>query len=366
MKYKFAGLIRDRTAAGTTRWRVRVEGARNKRIKIPVGPGEPTFHEHYAAAREGHELEAVRPVVLKTGTLDSLCQNYLDALAKKVEGKSKSPLTLKSYKSLLLQACNVKDELGERMGSLNAAMPSEGFVFIQDSFGSKTGAADNCIKALRAAYSWGEKRGYQKQSPVFEITKVHTNRGGAVPWSVKEMQAFLKRHQPGSTARLWFMISINTLPRISDAGRFGPDHIKIINGTKTIKFQPGKKGSAPVEVPALNQLLDELELHEAGETFLRTEAGNPFASPESLRNRIQDWTAQAGLPAGRTQHGVRRGAAHLLAAAGATQYEIMSLMAHTEAKTSEVYTKGIERAGLAAKAIEKMSRVDFENVSHGE
>lgn len=55
-----------------------------------------------------------------------------------------------------------------------------------------------------------------------------------------------------------------------------------------------------------------------------------------------------------------------MAAAGATQYEIMCLMAHTEAKTSEVYTKGIERAGLAAKAIEKMSRIDFENVSHSE
>jgi len=251
------------------------------------------------------------------------------------------------------------------MGRLNADMPSEGFVFIQDSFGPKTGAADNCIKALRAAYRWGEKRGYAKQSPVFGITKVHRNRGGAVPWSVKEMKAFLKQHQPGSTARLWFMISINTLPRISDVGRFGPDHIESINGTKTIKFQPGKKGSAPVEVPALYQLLDELELHEVTDTFLRTEAGNPFASPESLRNKIQDWTAQAGLPSGRTQHGVRKGAAHLLAAAGATQYEIMCLMAHTEAKTSEVYTKGIERAGLAAKAIEKMSRIDFENVSHG-
>lgn len=59
---------------------------------------------------------------------------------------------------------------------------------------------------------------------------------------------------------------------------------------------------------------------------------------------MQDWTAQAGLPKGRTQHGIRKGAAGLLAKAGATQYEIMSLMAYTQAKTSEVYTERVERA----------------------
>lgn len=73
---------------------------------------------------------------------------------------------------------------------------------------------------------------------------------------------------------------------------------------------------------------------------------------------------EAGLPKGRTQHGVRKGAAGLLAGAGATQYEIICLMAHTQAKTSEIYTKRIERAALAATAINKMSAMNFENVDH--
>jgi hypothetical protein len=67
-------------------------------------------------------------------------------------------------------------------------MPEAGFMHIQDSFGSRTGAADNCIKALRAAYHWGEKRGYPKESPVLTIDKVHEGKGGAVPWDVSEMQ----------------------------------------------------------------------------------------------------------------------------------------------------------------------------------
>ena len=59
MKHHFPGLLRDKTAAGTTRWRVRVEGSPNKKIRIPCGPGEPGFHEHYYAARVGEALETV-------------------------------------------------------------------------------------------------------------------------------------------------------------------------------------------------------------------------------------------------------------------------------------------------------------------
>jgi integrase len=364
MKHEFPGLLRDKTAAGTIRFRVRVEGNRNKKIKIPVGPGEPTFHEHYAAARLGEKVETVKPASVKVGTLDNLCDKYLTFLTAMVEGGTSSNLTLKGHKSLLTQACDVKDGDGDRMGGLNAEMPEEGFVHIQDSFGSRTGAADNCIKALRAAYRWGEKRGYPRMSPVFDVEKVHKNRGGATPWTVKEMRQFFNHHGTGTMARLWLLESLNTLPRIGDTGRLGDEHMSEIDGDKWIGYQPGKKGSAFVSVPALPQFLAELALHPDRDTFLETEVGNPFASPESLRNKIQDWTAQAGLPKGRTQHGVRKGAAELLAAAGATQYEIMCLMAHTEAKTSEVYTKRVERAGLAKLAIAKMAAIDFDNVDH--
>jgi len=367
MKHEFSGLLRDKTAAGTIRFRVRVEGQRNKKIKIPVGPREPTFHEYYAAARAGERIEIVKPVSVKVGTLDELCDKYLAFIAARVEGGTSSKLTLQGHKSLLMQACNVKDDDGDRMGSLSTDMPEAGFMHIQDSFGSRTGAADNCIKALRAAYRWGEKRGYPKKSPVLTIEKVHANRGGAVPWHVSEMQQFLKFHRPGSMARLWFFISINTLPRIGDVGAFSrKKHLIRSKGHTLFCFQPSKKGSASVSVPALKQLLEELELHGDRETLLQTEAGNPFASPESLRNKIQDWTSQAGLLSGRTQHGIRKGAAHFLADAGATQYEIMCLMAHTQAKTSEVYTKDLERAQLSARAIAKMSAMDFEKVDHGE
>ncbi len=364
MKHDFPGLLKDKTAAGTIRWRVRVEGNRDKKIAIPVGPGKPSFHEHYAAARLGEKLERVKRATVRVGTLDALCDGYLLALEKKVEAGSASQLTLNGHKSLLNKACDVIDPEGDRMGSLNSDLPEEAFIYIQDSFGSKTGAADNCIKALKAAFRWGEKRGHPKLSPVFDVKKIHKNGGGAAPWTKEDMYKFLKTHKRGTIARLWLFLSINVLPRIGDVSRLGKVNLVIRHGVHWIEFQPSKKGSAFVAVPAMAQFLDELALHERIETFMVTDLGRQFASSNSFGNKIISWTEEAGLPKGRTQHGVRKGAAELLAAAGATQYEIMCLMAHTQAKTSEIYTKRVERASLAATAISKLSALNFEQVDH--
>ena len=372
MKHDFPGLLKDKTAAGTERWRVRVEGKPNTKIRIPSGPGTPGFDDHYYAARAGEKLKTIKPVQVKRGTLDALCDDYLAWLTERVEdpgvaAKDKpSPLTLKGHRSLLKRACDVKDRFGYRMGSLSASLPSAAFIHIRDKFGARTGAADNCIKALRAAYRWGEEREYVKDPEIFLVKKVHKNRGGAEAWTVDDMRKFLRRHGPGTMARLWFLSSLNTLPRINDVRLLGPQHISNTEGEKTIAFQPTKKGSAFVEVPALAQFLEELAMHPEGECFMMSAHGAPYSSRESMRNRVQDWTQQAGLPKGRTQHGIRKGAAELLAAAGATQYEIMALMSHTEAKTSEIYTKRVERKALAATAIKRLSAIDLEKiVDHG-
>jgi hypothetical protein len=46
--------------------------------------------------------------------------------------------------------------------------------------------------------------------------------------------------------------------------------------------------------------------------------------------------------------------AELLAELGCSQYEIMAILGHSEAKTSEVYTRRVERWKLAKTAIERV------------
>ncbi|PTR15407.1 hypothetical protein [Cereibacter azotoformans] len=41
------------------------------------------------------------------------------------------------------------------------------------------------------------------------------------------------------------------------------------------------------------------------------------------------------------------------------QHQIMAIMAHTQAKTSEIYTKGVERRTLAAAAFAALAGMDW-------
>ena len=70
------------------------------------------------------------------------------------------------------------------------------------------------------------------------------------------------------------------------------------------------------------------------------------------------WCQDADLPH-LSAHGVRKGLAEILAEMGCTQYEIMAILGHSEAKTSEVYTRRVERWKLAKSALERAG------VSHG-
>ena len=70
------------------------------------------------------------------------------------------------------------------------------------------------------------------------------------------------------------------------------------------------------------------------------------------------WCIDAGLPK-LSAHGVRKGLAELLAELGCSQYEIMAILGHSEAKTSEVYTRRVERWKLALGA---MNKVDAEQI----
>jgi integrase len=360
-KPDWPGLLRETTAAGSARFRVRVEGDKRKRITLPVGPGERGFEEAYWKARAGLQPDAPdEPTTTpEAHRLDHLIDRYLAALEAKVAAGVASPGTLKGHRSLLRRASDVKDPLGRRIGSLSADLPREAFIAVMDSFGEHTGAADNSIKALRAAYRWGQDRGFPDNSPVFSISKQHKNRGGATPWSRGDAKLFLDTHPPGTAARLWFWLAVNTMARIGDTYRLGPGHIQTFEEARFIAWQPAKKGSAPVSVPILPQLEDELSRHEPGATFIQTKTGKPFQSAEALRNRIQKWTSAAGLEK-RTQHGVRKGAAKLIAEAGGSQYELMSAMAHLEAATSEVYTRDTDRRLLAAEAISKLRDINFD------
>ncbi len=216
------------------------------------------------------------------------------------------------------------------------------------------------MKAPRAAYKWGEDRKYPANSPVFEVESGHKAKGGATSWSAKDVEKFLETHGPRTMVRLCFCLAYATHGRIGDAPFLGPDNEAMHDDVRYIEWQLRKSGSAFVSIPFDDMLAEELENHETRETYLATEYGRPFAAAGSLDNRVRKWIVAAGLvdddgKANRSQHSIRKGVAELMAANGATEYELMSAFGWTEAKTAGIYTKKFQRRGAAKSAHQRAS-----------
>lgn len=358
LKVTFRGYLAETLPSGEVRHRVRVEGNPRKRIRIPVGPDDPAFSEHYYAARAGQKVEPgpARPR-LPIKSADALIRDYLDWLEMKVQAGQMSALTLKQRQSLLIRSLDTRDEFGERIGDLHFDLPPAAFVLMRDGWGDKTGQADNALKGFSAVYKWAKDRGKVASNPVLGVARVHKSGGGAVPWSAADLRAFLDRHSSGSTARRWLMLALFTAARISDTVRHGRQHEVIRDGIVWLDWQPIKAGSSFVSLPVAPQLLHELRAAKVeGKTYLLSQHGRPYRSPEGLRNMVQAWTGQAGLE-NRSQHGVRKALGELLAEAGCSQHQIMSVMAHTKPATSAIYTEKADRRRMAALAMDGIKNI---------
>lgn len=359
VRVNFPGLLVEAHRNGTPRYRVRVEGNKAKRINIPVGPDHPDFAHHYYAARAGEFWASTAPKVIEQ-SLDWLVGRYMDFLGKMVEAGQMSAATLKQRRSVLTRLCDYVGEDGDRYGDCDMDAPPSAFVEIRDSWAEHPGAADNLIKSIRAVYTWAMERGTIKHNPAAGISAINRNpKGGAVPWTAADLKKFREYHPAGTTAHLWLTIQAFTACRIGDALWLGRDQEVLISGQSHLKWQPRKKGSAPVIIPILPPLFKATRARVVvGATYLLTDKGTPFTSTEALRVRVQRWCDAAGLP-GRSSHGIRKAMGEMMAEAGCTQHQIMAVMAHTQAKTSEIYTKGAARQIMAADGIKALANLDW-------
>lgn len=358
MRVDLPGLLIEAHRNGAPRIRVRVKGDKARRITLPVPQDHPDFLHHYHAAREGREWRPGQRKVVER-SVDWLCRLYLDHLEKLVQAGQASRATLNQRRSVLTRFCDHQDEDGDRYGGAEMDIPTFAIIAVRDAWAHTPGAADNLVKTLRAVFKFARSRELVQANPAAGIEAINISKGGAKPWTLADLKAFRDRHPKGSMARLWLTLEVFTGCRIGDARILGRGHEVQRGGQTFLEWQPGKKGSAFVSIPMLPAL------HEAtravtvvGPTYILNEKGQPFASTEALRVRVQRWITEAGLT-DRSSHGIRKALGDFLAENGATQHQIMAVMAHTQAKTSEVYTRGVNRRNLASSAMQAMAGLDW-------
>ncbi|WP_259998583.1 tyrosine-type recombinase/integrase [Leisingera sp. M523] len=292
-------------------------------------------------------------------SLDWLKDRYLTYLEKMVKAGNLSGDTLKQRRSMLKRVCDFSDPEGTRYGECDLDAPPSAFVAIRDDWADRPGAADNMIKSIRAMYQWAIEHGTTSTNPCAGIGKINLNSKGATPWTADDLKKFKECHPKGGTAHLWLTLQAFTTCRIGDAVWLGRDQEKIYNGQIYLEYQPRKKGSAPVSIPMLPPLYEATRAGKVvGPSYILNSSGRPYKSTEGLRVRVQRWLKEAGITE-RSSHGIRKAMGELLAEEGCSQHQIMAIMSHTQAKTSEVYTKGAERRILATGGMQALATLDW-------
>lgn len=353
MKVEYPGLIKEQMPSGSYRYRVRVEGQPSKRIPISVDPTHKDFLEVYRAARAGIRITPETPAEEKATprSMAWLTLKYLAHLERETSLGHTSPRTLKKRSYLLA-------ELRKEGGEFSMMMRPSDIVNLRNKLADRPAWADSMVEAIRGMYDWALQTGLVDDNPAIGVKRINKGKGGANPWTIEDVKQFRNHHPEGTQADLVLSILLYTACRIGDAIRLGADNEKVIDGDLYLSWQPEKAGSEKVTIPVVSRLHDATRAVSApGHPYLLSNRGKPYSTPDSLGGLFRKWCKQAGLN-NHSAHGIRKCVGHLLAAERCTQYEIMCVHGHTQARTSEIYTKGIQRQDLAKQAMLKLDAIE--------
>lgn len=349
MNVEYPGLIEQKLPSGTVIYRVRPKGQHSKRIQIYAAPNEEDFSRQYALARRG-----VKPDPLKKPseqampeTIGWLVHAYYEYLEERVKAGTTSAKTLKKKRNLLNRLLKNPDK--------KILIPQEKLIEMQDGMGSTPSQADAFIEAVAVLYDWAMERKKVKTNPARGIRSIYQKGSGATPWKAADVKKFFARHKPGSKLHVAISVLLWTGCRIEDLTQLGRRHECVIGGVDAVRWVPFKKGTTEVCIPLLEPLRAATRAPVVqGDTYVLGRGGKPYASGDAMSAMFKRWCVDAGL-SHLSAHGVRKGLAEVLAELGCTQYEIMAILGHSEAKTSEVYTRRVERWNLALGAMSKVS-----------
>ena len=181
-----------------------------------------------------------------------------------------------------------------------------------------------------------------------EVDPIRYKVKGFKDWSDVEIKLFTDHYPIGTRERLALELLLCAAPRRSDVVRLSPEHV--LSG-RLVYVQ--KKTGAEINIPLLPQLQAAIEavpsLSERN-FFLETQFGEAFTET-GFYNWFTEKARKAGVPKGRSPHGLRKACCRRLAEAGCSSHEIMPVSGHETLKEVERYTKAANRARLANSAI---------------
>jgi integrase len=326
---------------GSPRYLLRIPGA--KAVTLRGEPGSPEFMADYHA---GIAKAAAPAQGSAQGTLDALAASYYQSAA--YAGLRAS--TQAAYRRLVEE---LRTGYGTRPVRLLEARHVEDMLRAKHAHPT---AANHRLRILRALMAHALRLGWIRRDPTTGVERMAYRTDGYHTWTEAEIAAFEARWPSGSRERLALALLLYTGQRRSDVVRMGRAHLRLVavegRQVQVIEVSQVKTGRRLL-IPVHAALADELA-HAPVDLlpFLRTGYGKPF-SPRGFYNLFTEWARDAGLPAGRSPHGLRKAAGRRLAEAGASAHQIMSILGVT-LHTAVIYTREAEQMRMAVAGMDRI------------
>lgn len=343
----FPGVTRAVSRHGKVLWRFRRKGRAD--LYLPGAYGSAEFRAAYEAAIEGVKTPAPRTNAAY-GTLSWLIEQYL---------RSSKHLNLSDVRraSIRRELDWLRKEAGKyQIGALATR-------HVEALMGRKAGptAANTVKKNLSMLFNFAIKHDLagQRHNPARHADRRKENPDGYHTWTGAEVAQFLAHHRPGTKARLAALLILNTGAARQDLVRLGWQNVK---GDR-ITYRRHKTG-----IGGDYQILEDLaaELRNVPQEqllFLTHGRGRPY-QPATFGNWFRDKCRAAGL-AHCSAHGLRKGLATMAADGGATELQIMALLAHATPKEGATYVKKANRGRLADQGLARSAgQKQEQNVSN--
>jgi integrase len=206
------------------------------------------------------------------------------------------------------------------------------------------------FQVIRGLMQFAVEKGFCEVDPTAGIKRPPAPKSdGHATWEESEIALFRSHFAIGTMERLAMELALNTGQRVSDLIRMGRQHIR--KNVLTIKQQ---KTGAQVAIPIHPELAAVLAATPApGLTFLTNGKGEPWQA-----HRFSKWFSDAallaGLPAGYTAHGLRKGCCKRLADMGCTVTEIAAISGHKTLAEVQRYVAAYDRSRAAGAAMAKL------------
>lgn len=303
---------------------------------LPAGPGEPAFHDRYAALLK---LSEAKPVDAPgEGTIAALVRAYRAS----AEFSALRDATKTDYERTLDL---VIAELGDQPYRFTTTAMVKA---VRDDLAATPRKAHKLKQMVSRLYSWAAENSLVRAgvNPAAGFKRLKVRQRSITPWSDAEAALFVA-NAPAHIA-LPVQLMLYTGQRVRDVAlmewpQYQGDYIRVRQ----------EKTDELLEIathPRLRALLDPVKIRRG--RICKAASGRAYTA-NALRKAIADQVAKTdGMPS-RSSHGLRYAAAGMLEEAGCTVGMVTSIIGH---RTYQMAMKYLTARRESAAAIERLTR----------